>query len=115
MLVLYSDERIRESKESLKEIESKEKGQNPLYKSMFVNLPIINMELFILKNSSGLVFNHNFEFTKPSGKFIEKLIDKICTLIHIKFIKLKQKKENFEKITTNSTFEHTIICFKFTN
>lgn len=71
ILVLYSDEKIRERKESIKEIKSKEKGQDPLYKSMFINLPIINMELFILKNSSGLVFNHNFEFTKPTGKFTE--------------------------------------------
>lgn len=72
VLVLYSDERIRERKESLKEIESKERGQNPLYKSMFIIIPIIDIELFILKNTSGFVFNHKFQFSKPTGKFTEK-------------------------------------------
>lgn len=40
-------------------------------------------------------------------------IDKICTLIHIKLTKLKQKKENIEKTATNPNLKHTIICFNY--
>lgn len=74
VLALYSDETIRERKEFLKEIESKEKCQNPLYKSTFVNFPIIKKELFILKNTSGFVSNHKLDFSKKSGKFSEMSI-----------------------------------------
>lgn len=71
ILVLYSDERLNEKTEYLKEINSKAKLQNPAYKSTFINRPVIKMELLILKNTSGYVFNHKLEFSKISGRFLE--------------------------------------------
>jgi replicative DNA helicase len=70
IIVIYSDDFYKEKSETKKEIISKIKGGD--YKSMFINKPLIEKEIIVLRNSSGQNGKLKVEFNKQIGGFFSK-------------------------------------------
>jgi len=70
VLALYSDDIFKERVEHIKELKSKQRYENPPYKSAFINKPAIEVQLHILKNNLGDLGQLKFNFHKAIVKFI---------------------------------------------
>lgn len=75
VIAIYSDDFYKERREEKKERISKSKGID--YKSPFINRPIIQKEIIILKNSFGEDSKLALEFIKHTSSFISKKEEKL--------------------------------------
>lgn len=72
VIVIYSDDYYKEKSEAKKERISKSKGVD--YKSTFINKPVIEKEIIILKNSFGMDATLKREFKKMTASFVNQKI-----------------------------------------
>lgn len=75
VIAIYSDDFYKERREAKKERISKSKGID--YKSPFINKPVIEKEIIILKNCFGVDSTLTLEFKKHTSTFISKQEEKL--------------------------------------
>ena len=75
IIVIYSDDFYKEKLEAQKENILRIKGED--YKSTFINKPVIEKEIIILKNSFGENSKLALEFIKQTVSFISKKEEKL--------------------------------------
>ena len=72
VIAIYSDDYYKEKSEAKKERILKSKGVD--YKSTFINKPVIEKEIIILKNSFGMDATLKREFKKMTASFVNQKI-----------------------------------------
>lgn len=72
IIAIYSDDYYKEKSEAKKERILKSKGVD--YKSTFINKPVIEKEIIILKNSFGMDATLKREFKKMTASFVNQKI-----------------------------------------
>ena len=72
IMFVYRDDIYKERDEKRKEKESMDKGDNPPYKSAFVDRPIEEAEIIIGKQRNGSTGTIKLDFHKELTKFMDK-------------------------------------------
>ena len=72
IMFVYRDDIYKERDEQRKEKESLDKGENPPYKSAFIDKPIEEAEIIVGKQRNGSIGTVKLDFHKELTKFIDK-------------------------------------------
>jgi len=72
IMFVYRDDIYKERDEKRKEKESADRGDNPPYKSAFVNKPVEEAEIIIGKQRNGATGTIKLDFHKELTKFVDK-------------------------------------------
>jgi len=71
-MFVYRDDIYKERDEQRKEKESQDRGDNPPYKSAFIDKPIEEAEIIIGKQRNGSIGTVKLDFHKELTKFVDK-------------------------------------------
>ena len=77
VIVIYNDAIFRQRREASKELQAEQNFQNPPYRSSYLNIPLIEKELIILKNKFGEKSSVKVDFRKQTATFQEITYDDI--------------------------------------
>lgn len=77
VIVIYNDAIFHQRREELKELQSQKSFTDSIYKSAFINIPLIKKELIILKNKYGEKSFLHLNFRKETVSFQEIVYDDI--------------------------------------
>jgi replicative DNA helicase len=103
IIFVYRDDIYKERDEKRKEKESIDKGENPPYKSAFVNRPIEETELIIGKQRNGSVGIIKLDFHKEYTKFVDQ-VNTFSKPLDIKTFDSKETKVDISDFSsTNDT------------
>jgi len=72
IMFVYRDDIYKERDEQRKEKESQDRGDNPPYKSAFIDKPIEEAEIIIGKQRNGSIGTVKLDFHKELTKFVDK-------------------------------------------
>ncbi len=72
IMFVYRDDIYKERDEQRKEKESLDKGENPPYKSAFIDKPIEEAEIIVGKQRNGSIGTVKLDFHKELTKFVDK-------------------------------------------
>jgi len=72
IMFVYRDDIYKERDEKRKEKESADRGDNPPYKSAFINKPVEEAEIIIGKQRNGATGTIKLDFHKELTKFVDK-------------------------------------------
>lgn len=77
ILVINNPDFYKQRSEEIKEQKSKDRFDNPPYKSTYINKPIIEMQIDVIKNKNGFYSTIYIDFIKVCGRFLKKEIHMI--------------------------------------